>query len=68
MKVGIVGLGLIGGSFAKAYSADGHEVYAYNRSRQTLDFAIMSGAVFRAGSTSITPSETAETGNRYSCL
>ncbi|MBO7398875.1 MAG: prephenate dehydrogenase [Clostridia bacterium] len=45
MKVGIVGLGLIGGSFAMAYSAAGHEVYAFNRSRQTLDFAIMSGAV-----------------------
>ena len=45
MKVGIVGLGLIGGSFAKADSAAGHEVYAFNRSRQTLDFAIMSGAV-----------------------
>lgn len=28
LKIGIVGLGLIGGSFARAYSAMGHEVYA----------------------------------------
>ena len=45
MKVGIVGLGLIGGSFAKAYHEAGHEVLASNRSRSTLDFAVMSGAV-----------------------
>lgn len=45
MTVGIVGLGLIGGSFAKAYSAAGARVLAYNRSRSTLDFAIMNGDV-----------------------
>lgn len=45
MTVGIVGLGLIGGSFAKAYSAAGHTVLASNRTRATLDFAILSGAV-----------------------
>ena len=46
MTVGIVGLGLIGGSMAKAYHADGqHKVLAWNRSRSMLDFAIMSGAV-----------------------
>ena len=43
MRVGIVGLGLIGGSFAKAYRAAGHSVLAWNRSRSVLDFAIMSG-------------------------
>lgn len=43
MTVGIVGLGLIGGSFAKAYSAAGARVLAYNRSRSVLDFAIMNG-------------------------
>ena len=33
MTIGIVGLGLIGGSFAKAYSDnDEHKVLAYNRS------------------------------------
>lgn len=45
MTVGIVGLGLIGGSFAKAYHEAGATVLAWNRSRSVLDFAIMSGAV-----------------------
>ena len=45
MTVGIVGLGLIGGSFAKAYQEAGATVLAWNRSRSVLDFAIMSGAV-----------------------
>lgn len=45
MTAGIVGLGLIGGSFAKAYHAAGEKVLAFNRSRDVLDFAILSGAV-----------------------
>ena len=45
MIVGIVGLGLIGGSFAKAYHEAGHTVLAFNRSRSVLDFAVMSGFV-----------------------
>ncbi len=45
MKVGIVGLGLIGGSFAWAYHNEGHEVLATNRTRSVLDFAMLSGAV-----------------------
>ena len=45
MTVGIVGLGLIGGSFAKAYHEAGARVLAHNRSRSTLEFAILSGAV-----------------------
>ncbi len=45
MVVGIVGLGLIGGSFAKAYSEEGHTVLAWNRTRSVLDFAMMSGVV-----------------------
>ena len=45
MTVGIVGLGLIGGSFAKAYHEAGATVLAWNRSRSVLDFAMMSGAV-----------------------
>ncbi len=43
MTVGIAGLGLIGGSFAKAYHAAGHRVLAWNRSRSVLDFALISG-------------------------
>ena len=45
MNIGIVGLGLIGGSFAKAYKAAGHSVYACEIDKSILDFAILSGAV-----------------------
>ena len=45
MNVGIVGLGLIGGSFAKAYKAAGHTVFAQDTDTGILDFAILSGAV-----------------------
>ena len=45
MTVGIVGLGLIGGSFAKAYSEAGHEVLAFDRDESVLSFAQIEGAV-----------------------
>lgn len=45
MTVGIVGLGLIGGSFAKAYCEAGETVLACNRTEDTLKFAMLSGAV-----------------------
>ena len=45
MTVGIVGLGLIGGSFAKAYHAAGHSVLAFDTDRSTYDFAVLSGTV-----------------------
>ena len=45
MTVGILGLGLIGGSLARAYALEGHTVYAANRSESTLSFAMLSGAV-----------------------
>jgi len=45
MIVGIVGLGLISGSMAKAYSAANHTVLAWNRSLSILEFAIMEGTV-----------------------
>lgn len=40
-RVGVVGLGLIGGSFAKAMHAGGVEVYAHNRTRSTLELAMI---------------------------
>ncbi len=43
--VGVFGLGLIGGSFVKAYHAAGWTVLAHNRSRSVLDFAKLSGDV-----------------------
>ena len=45
MKAGIVGLGLIGGSFAKAYHTAGHTVFAKELDRSTLSFAELSDAV-----------------------
>lgn len=45
MIVGVVGLGLIGGSFAKAYAKDGHTVYAYDIDNSILKFSILSGVV-----------------------
>ncbi|MBQ3868843.1 MAG: prephenate dehydrogenase, partial [Clostridia bacterium] len=45
MTAGIVGLGLIGGSFAKAYKAAGHRVLAANRTGSVLKYALLSGDV-----------------------
>lgn len=46
MTVGIVGLGLIGGSFAKAYSDNGdHKVLAYNRSKNVIEQAYMDKSI-----------------------
>lgn len=45
MLVGIVGLGLIGGSFAKAYTKTGHQVLASDIDESVLKFAIMSDIV-----------------------
>ena len=45
MNVGILGLGLIGGSLARAYSKAGHSVYACEQDESMLTFAQLSGAV-----------------------
>ena len=45
MKVGILGLGLIGGSLARAYAKAGHIVYACEIDESMLEFAILAGAV-----------------------
>lgn len=45
MTVGIVGLGLIGGSFAKAYHEAGWRVLAFDTDRDVLAFAVISSAV-----------------------
>ena len=44
MTVGILGLGLIGGSLARAYAIAGHTVYVRNRDESMLSFAVLSGA------------------------
>ena len=45
MIVGIVGLGLIGGSAAKAYKAAGHIIYAYDINESVTGFARLEGVV-----------------------
>jgi prephenate dehydrogenase len=45
MNVGILGLGLIGGSLARAYAKAGHKVYAAEQNASILDFAALAGVV-----------------------
>ena len=45
MTVGILGLGLIGGSLARAYSLAGHTVYAHECNESMQSFAMLAGAV-----------------------
>ena len=45
MNVGIVGLGLIGGSLARAYALEGHQVWAWDQDASVLSFAKLAGAV-----------------------
>ena len=45
MTVGILGLGLIGGSLARAYAIAGHTVYVSVRNESMLSFAQLAGAV-----------------------
>ena len=45
MNVGILGLGLIGGSLARAYALEGHTVYASEKDESMLSFAMLAGAV-----------------------
>lgn len=45
MTVGILGLGLIGGSLARAYSMEGHRVLCADQDNTMLSFAMLAGAV-----------------------
>ncbi|MBR4294192.1 MAG: prephenate dehydrogenase/arogenate dehydrogenase family protein [Bacteroidaceae bacterium] len=45
MKIGIAGLGLIGGSAVKAYKAAGHIVYGYDTDSTILGYAKLNGAI-----------------------
>ena len=45
MKVGILGLGLIGGSLARAYAKSGHTVYVAEKDESMFGFAQLSGVV-----------------------
>lgn len=43
MNIGVVGLGLIGGSVAKAYKAENHTLYCFDTDHLMLDFSILNG-------------------------
>lgn len=45
MNVGILGLGLIGGSLARAYAKAGHNVFVYDQDEQMVSFAELAGVV-----------------------
>lgn len=45
MIIGVVGLGLIGGSAAKAFKAAGHAIYAYDINESVTGFARLEGVV-----------------------
>ena len=45
MNVGILGLGLIGGSLARAYAKAGHYVMAFDTDADILDFSQLAGVV-----------------------
>ena len=45
MKIGIIGLGLIGGSAAKAFKAAGHTVYGYDINPTTTAYAKLDGTI-----------------------
>ncbi|NLA85924.1 MAG: prephenate dehydrogenase [Clostridiales bacterium] len=45
MNIGIVGLGLIGGSLAKAYKRAGHTVFGHDKDESILGIAQLAGAV-----------------------
>ena len=52
-KILIVGLGLIGGSYAMGLTKKGYEVYAIARRQSSIDYAIKNGLI-KDGSTSVT--------------
>lgn len=45
MKISVVGLGVIGGSFVKALKGQGYEVYGIDTNQQTLDMAKEEGCI-----------------------
>ena len=51
-KILIVGLGLLGGSYAKALTDKGYEVYAITKEQKSIDFALAHGMI-KAGTTEI---------------
>ncbi len=53
-KICVVGLGLIGGSYAMALSKKGYEVTAITREQSSIDYAVEKG-IIKKGSTEVDP-------------
>ena len=51
-KILIVGLGLLGGSYAKALTDKGYEVYAITKEQKSIDYALSHGMI-KAGTISV---------------
>ncbi|MCL5972569.1 MAG: prephenate dehydrogenase/arogenate dehydrogenase family protein [Firmicutes bacterium] len=45
MKIGVIGLGLIGGSIAKAWRSKGYEVYGYDNDHDSVAAAMADGVI-----------------------
>lgn len=56
MTVGILGLGLIGGSLARSFSKKNHTVYACDQDQNMLEFAKLTGVVKDSLDTTTVPS------------
>ena len=56
MNVGILGLGLIGGSLARAYRKAGHQVFAWDNDKSILSFAQLAEVVYSTLDKSSLPS------------
>ena len=54
MNILIVGLGLLGGSYAEALKKQGYKVSALTRSQSSVDFALSKG-IINYGTTEIEP-------------
>jgi len=50
-KILIVGLGLIGGSYARAFTKLGFEVSAITRSQASIDYALREGIIAKGSAT-----------------
>ena len=51
MNIGVVGLGLIGGSVARAYKGAGHTLYCFDIDQVMLDYSVLDGVTDYALST-----------------
>ena len=51
-KILIVGLGLLGGSYAQALTSKGYEVYAITKEQRSIDYALSHGMI-KAGTTAV---------------